>query len=307
MIRDGSNLLIDRSGDTASEAGGDPYPPIADYGMIGDSRSVALISRDGSIDWLCWPRFDSASLFSRLVDWKRGGYFQICPSALYRSRRRYIGDTNVLETTFETASGTIVLIDLMPALDEAEKATRLTPFRQLLRRVECVAGRVEVAVHFSPRPQYGRITPSLRTKRGAIYCEDGPSVLHLHSDCPLENEGDRATARWTLSAGDTRYLALAFDDHGPAVSPHLGAEAEDEIEKSLTFWTSWSARLTYKGPYRDVVLRSALVLKLLAYAPSGAIVAAPNRLTQGPRTRLLTLGRPLRAFRMRARACPHGR
>jgi len=252
------------------------YPPIADYGLIGDSRSAALISRDGSIDWLCWPRFDSPSLFARLLDRGAGGHFQIRPAGEYRSHRRYIGETNVLETTFETASGTMVLVDLMPAFDEVEKTRRLSPFRQILRRVECTSGRVAVEVDFAPRPGYGRIVPILKTKRRAIYCEDGPSILHLHSDGELVNEGHRAVAAWTLQNGENRCLALAFDDHSPAVFPHLGAEAEADIRKTIDFWTSWSSHFTYEGPHRDVVLRSALVLKLLAYAPSGAIVAAPT-------------------------------
>ena len=252
------------------------YPPIADYALIGDSRSAALISRDGSIDWLCWPRFDSPSLFARLLDWNAGGHFQIRPAGEYRSHRRYLGETNVLETTFETASGTMVLLDLMPAAGELEKATRLTPFRQLLRRIECTSGRIVVEVDFAPRPGYGRIVPTLRTEGNAIYCEDGPSLLHLHSDAELKNEGHHASASWSLSQGEKRCLALAFDDHTPAVFPHLGAQAEAEIETTLAFWSAWSSSFTYDGPHREVVLRSALVLKMLAYAPSGAIVAAPT-------------------------------
>jgi GH15 family glucan-1,4-alpha-glucosidase len=252
----------------------DRYRPIADYALIGDSRSAALISREGSIDWLCWPRFDSASVFGRLLDWSAGGHFQVRPAGAFRSRRRYVGHTNVLETTFETDSGTIVLVDLMPAADEIGKRTRLTPFRQILRRIECTSGRVVVEVDFAPRPGYGRTVPSLRSRPHAIYCEDGPSLVHLHCDGPLRNEGDRATASWSLSEGERRYLALAFDDRSPAVFPQLGAQAEAEIDATLAFWTDWSSSFTYEGPYRETVLRSALVLKMLAYAPSGAIVAA---------------------------------
>ena len=254
----------------------DSYPPIGDYALIGDSRSAALVSRDGSIDWLCWPRFDSPSLFGRLLDWNSGGHFQIRPAGAYRSHRRYLGETNVLETTFETASGTMVLLDLMPAFEEVRKTTRLTPFRQLLRRIECTAGRIVVEVDFAPRPRYGRVVPTLRARRQAVYCEDGPSLLHLHSDGELTNEEARATASWSLRQGEKRYLALAFDDHAPAVFPHLGTEAEAEIERTIAFWTAWSSTFTYRGPHREVVLRSALVLKMLSYAPSGAIVAAPT-------------------------------
>jgi GH15 family glucan-1,4-alpha-glucosidase len=250
------------------------YPPIADYALIGDSRSAALISRDGSIDWLCWPRFDSASVFGRLLDWSSGGHFQIRPAGVLRSHRRYVGDTNVLETTFETDSGTMVLVDLMPAANEITKRRRLTPFRQILRRIECTSGRIVVDVDFAPRPGYGRTVPALRKRRNAIYCDYGPSLLHLHSDGELRSEGDRATGSWNLAAGEKRFLALAFDDHSPAVFPQLGAQAQAEIDATIAFWTDWSSSFTYQGPHRAVVLRSALVLKMLAYAPSGAIVAA---------------------------------
>ena len=117
-------------------------PSIADYAIIGCTRSAALISRHGSIDWLAWPRFDAPSIFARLLDWDRGGFFSIVPAAPFRATRRYIDDTNVLETTFETDGGAATLIDLMPVMTEEEKRTRLTPFRQILRRVTAISGAV---------------------------------------------------------------------------------------------------------------------------------------------------------------------
>src|SRR5205823_4856989 len=118
------------------------YLPIADYAIIGCTRSAALISRDGSIDWLCWPRFDAPSLFARLLDHNRGGFFAIRPACEFKSTRRYLPHTNVLETTFTCASGTAKLIDLMPVMREEDKRHRLTPFRQLLRRIEGTEGEV---------------------------------------------------------------------------------------------------------------------------------------------------------------------
>ena len=245
-------------------------PPIADYALIGCTRSAALISRAGSIDWLAWPRFDAPSVFARLLDWNRGGHFSIAPAGALRATRRYAGDTNVLETTFECGGGAAVLTDLMPVLSEEAKRTRLTPFRQLMRRVECVRGEVEIDVEYAPRPDYARITPKLAHRGDRIVCEWGARVLNLRSDVSEWRDG---AARFTLRAGESRTFALGFDEHTPAILPSLDRRAIDE---TIAFWRDWSSQLSYRGPYRDLVLRSALVLKLLAYAPSGGIVAAPT-------------------------------
>jgi GH15 family glucan-1,4-alpha-glucosidase len=253
------------------------YRPIGEYGIIGDTRSAALISLQGSIDWLCWPRFDSRSLFARILDYDHGGYFAVQPSIAFTSTRKYIDRTNVLETTFETESGIARLLDLMPVMREEEKKRRLTPFRQLLRRIEAIDGEVPLAAHFVPRPDYARVVPEIRAKsRDIIVCEQGPAVFHLRSDVDFACATGAAEARFTLRKGERRYFALSFDDHGPAVFPHIGAEAEGEIERTVDFWQQWSSNCVYEGPHADRVLRSALVLKLLTYAPSGAIVAAPT-------------------------------
>ena len=260
---------------SAQDDGG-AYPPIADYAIIGCTRSAALISRHGSIDWLAWPRFDAPSIFARLLDWQRGGFFSIAPSVACRAARRYAGDTNVLETTFETGGGTAKLIDLMPVMTEEEKRTRLTPFRQILRRIEGIAGEVPIEVTYAPRPDYARVTPRLELRRDAVFCEWGARVLNLRSDVAFALGDGTATACFTLRAGESRTFALGYDDHSSAVFPHLGAEATAEIERSIAFWKRWSSQLKYDGPYRDFVMRSALALKLLTYAPSGGIVAAPT-------------------------------
>jgi GH15 family glucan-1,4-alpha-glucosidase len=242
--------------------------PIADYAVIGDTRSIALISRRGSIDWLCWPRFDAPSIFARLLDADKGGHFSIAPAVPFTATRRYVGETNVLETTFACGGGEATLLDLMPVLTEEEKRHRLTPFRQILRRVECVRGEVPIAVDFVPRPDYARVVPRLELRDGRVCCAWGALVLNLRSDARFD---ERGTAAFTLRKGERRTFALGYDDHTPAVFPTLDG---DDVERSLAFWSRWSSQLTYKGPYRDAVLRSALVLKLLTYAPSGGIVAA---------------------------------
>ena len=257
----------------------DRYLPIADYAVIGCTRSIALVARGGSIDWLCWPRFDSESIFGRILDAEKGGCFALHPAIPFESKRRYVDGTNVIETTFSTASGTARLIDLMPVMTEEEKSRRLSPFRQLLRRVELLEGEMPFVVTYQPRPDYGRITPALTIRGDSVHCEWGPRVLNLRSDAAFAVDAGSANARFTLRAGESRTFALGFDDHTPSVLASLGVEAVAEIERTIAFWRGWSQQLTYQGPYRDLVLRSALVLKLLTYAPSGAIVAAASLLS----------------------------
>jgi GH15 family glucan-1,4-alpha-glucosidase len=240
---------------------------IADYAAIGDTRSIALISRRGSIDWLCWPRFDAPSIFGRLLDAGNGGHFSIAPAAQFTATRRYVDDTNVLETTFACDVGEAKLIDLMPVMTEEEKQHRITPFRQLLRRVKGVRGAVPLRVEFLPRPNYARTVPRLELRGDCVHCGWGARVLNLRSDARFD---ERGIAEFTLRAGETKTFALGYDDHAPAVFPRL----DEDIEASIGFWRKWSSQLAYKGPYREAVMRSALVLKLLTYAPSGGVVAA---------------------------------
>jgi GH15 family glucan-1,4-alpha-glucosidase len=264
---------VSRSG-TAGE-----YPPIGDYAVIGDCRSAALISRAGSLDWLCLPRFDSPAVFAALLDRRRGGCFSVRPTGEYESSRRYVGDTNVLETTFRTGAGTLRLLDLMPVTSEAEKRRELWPNHQVLRQVECLDGEVEVDVLCDPRPGYGRTTPRAED-RGAFgfRFREEPGIL-LRSELPLaplapDRSGIGGQA--TLRAGERRYLSLTFNLEEPAVVPPFGEAAERKIEQTLRWWEKWSGRCRFEGPYRDHVVRSALTLKLMTYAPSGAIVAAPT-------------------------------
>ena len=258
-----------------SAAQGDTrYRPIADYAIIGCTRSAALISSEGSIDWLCWPRFDSPSVFARILDYDKGGYFSIRPRVLFKSQRRYLDSTNVIETIFKSSEGIVRLIDLMPVMREEEKQRRLLPFRQILRRIECVWGEVPIEVRFSPRPNYAQSPPDLKYRGDSVFCEQIPIALHMRSDIKFDLDGPNAIARFTMRRGDRHDFALAFEDRSPAVLPHIGDEATANIERTVKFWREWSSQCTYDGPYRANVLRSALVLKLLAYAPSGAIVAA---------------------------------
>jgi GH15 family glucan-1,4-alpha-glucosidase len=251
---------------------------IQDYGIIGNGRSAALVGTSGSIDWLCWPRFDSPSLFAALLDHARGGYFLIAPPEPYSARRAYAEDTNVLVTTFDTDGGTARLTDLMPVLSEEEKAVTLTPEHEILRVIECVRGAVEIRVEFRPRPDYARrVIPIRATRHLGFRIEDGPRLYTLRADRPLAlAAADRVDGRFTLREGERATVSLAFDQAGPAVLPPLGAEAQESVRRTLAWWRQWSARCDYDGPYRAAVIRSVLALKLLNYAPSGAIVAAPT-------------------------------
>lgn len=254
------------------------YPSIGDYAIIGDCRSAALVSRHGSVQWLCWPRFDSPSLFAAMLDRKRGGEFYVRPTGEHTVRRRYLPDTNVLETTFRTSSGELRLLDLMPVASEAHKSHHLWPDHQLLRRLECTAGVVQVEVFCDPRPDYARSDPKLVSRPGlGIYYEHAGRVLVLRSDLPLEvADGGDARGKETLRAGDKRAVSLVYTEGEPAVIPPLGDEADEKIRCSCQWWREWAEHIEYQGPHRDAVMRSALVLKLMTYAPSGSVVAAPT-------------------------------
>ncbi|HVL69367.1 MAG TPA: glycoside hydrolase family 15 protein [Vicinamibacterales bacterium] len=254
-------------------------PPIADYAVIGDCRSAALISREGSIDWLCLPRFDSPSVFASILDPDRGGRFLIRPTGPSTVVRRYIEDTNVLETTFTTASGVLRTTDVMPVDSEAAKARELWPDHEILRRIECLAGEVQVQVLFAPRFEYGRIPPRIDSRRaGLFYCEHGARELSLATDMPLAAGAEQRTLAGAerLTAGGRRYFSMTYAHAMPGVLAPLGAEADRRIERSIAWWQEWAAACRYQGPYRQAVMRSALVLKLLSYSPSGAIIAAPT-------------------------------
>ena len=251
--------------------------PIHDYAAIGDGRTVALVSRYGSIDWLCWPRFDSASVFAAILD-EDGGCWSLAPTPPFRATRRYVDETNVLETRFDTDSGTLLVTDLMPVASEEDKDRFLVPEHEILRVAECVRGEVEIEMRFAPRPSYGRRRGHVRDAgRSGVRVEVDADLLLLRSDVPLDVTGEgevRGVAH--LRAGNAVHFSLTFADEEPAVLPPLGEWSRAAITRTLAWWQEWASRLQYAGPRRDMVVRSALALKLLVYAPSGAVVAAPT-------------------------------
>jgi len=252
-------------------------PQISDYALIGDSRCAALISNTGSIDWLCLPRFDSPSIFNRLLDSLRGGYFSIRPTSSYSTNRRYIHDTNLLITEFHTRTGVARITDFMPALMEEEKREMIIPFRSIIRIVEGIEGSVEMEVQCLPRPNDGQHIPQFKRRGQEGYFADIDGALfHLASDCPLEIKREGLSGRWTIRSGERSVFWIAYSRDAPAVYPRLDDRVEALKERSIRYWRTWAGRCNYRGPYRDAVVRSALVLKLLSFAPSNAIVAAPT-------------------------------
>lgn len=249
---------------------------IRDHALIGDCRSAALISRRGAVDWLCWPRFDSPSVFGALLD-DGAGHWTWHPTAPFEGTQRYVEGTNVLETDFVTAGGRVVLTDLMPVASEEEKHRVLVADHELLRVARCVEGEVELAMLLVARPGHGLRRPRLRDAgRLGVRIETDQGMMMLRGDVPLSLAADGVHARVTLRRGEAVHASLTLADEWPAILPPLGAWSREAIERSVRWWRSWLSQLTYDGPARGAVERSALVLKLLVFAPSGAVVAAPT-------------------------------
>ncbi|HEX6505949.1 MAG TPA: glycoside hydrolase family 15 protein [Terriglobales bacterium] len=248
---------------------------IADYGVIGDCRAAALVSRYGSLDWLCWPRFDSPSIFAAILDRDKGGHWSIRPSEAFRVKREYVHDTNVLETEFITSSGRATLMDLMPVASEEFKRRALVPDHEIVRQVLCMEGEVRLEVEFYPRANYGSQPVRIR-ERGKLgmKMDVGRGAYWLRSTIRLHSEGGRATASIRLKRGEWAQFSFSYTEEAPAVLPALGEATQKAVERSIAWWQAWAARSKYEGPYRDAVVRSALTLKLLSYSPSGAIAAA---------------------------------
>jgi GH15 family glucan-1,4-alpha-glucosidase len=253
-------------------------PKIQDYAVIGNGRSAALVSNHGSIDWLCWPRFDSPSIFGAIIDQRIGGRWWIYPAEDYQFSRRYIENTNVLEITFSTQSGKVILTDFMPVTSEEQKKQTLWPEHELIRHVNCAEGQVDLIVLFDPRPNYGRVRPEIMaTGKLGWRMDIGTAVFILRGDPELRSDrGQMLAGRFRLNAGEAAAFSLSFSAEAPAVIPPLGDLVAEKLNLTIGWWRQWAAQSNYHGPYYRHVARSALLLKLLSYAPSGAIIAAPT-------------------------------
>ena len=248
------------------------YAPIRDYAMVGDGRTAALVARNGSIDWLCLPDLDSGSVFGALLDAERGGSFRLAPVERHTVERRYVPNTNVLETTFTTADGEVRVTDAMPL-----PVTGLAPTRELARRVEGLAGQVPMRWRVEPRFDYGRQRARFGDRGGVPIAAAGNDALAvLAFDAGQAKRDERAIeGELVATAGSRSLIALSFA-HGDALVLPPRDHIEGRLDGTLDYWRGWAATRRYDGPWRDAVVRSALALKLLIHAPSGAIAAAPT-------------------------------
>ena len=254
--------------------GADGYLPIAAYGIIGDCRSAAHVGVDGSIDWLCLPRFDDASVFGRILDADKGGYWQISPVGEYRSHQRYRDLTNILDTVFTTDSGVVVVTDFMP-VDEHDlrRRARVHEEPRLIRLVECVAGEVAMQQRFHPAPDFGRSEPQIAIHERHLLVTAGAMNLSLSASVVVPG----VDAAFTLHTGETAAFGLCVGRAGRSEYARWSVEmARGFLRTSQQYWWRWIQQVSYDGPYRQPVWRSALVLKLLTYSPTGAILAAPT-------------------------------
>jgi GH15 family glucan-1,4-alpha-glucosidase len=250
----------------------DGYVPIRDYALIGDGRTAALVATDGAIDWLCLPNFDSPSVLAAVLDAERGGTFALQPSIPFESSRRYLPGTNVLETTFHTDRGSARLVDAMTLSDEF-----LGPVREIARSVEGLSGAVPMRWRFAPCFDYGAHAPRCEWRLGvplATYGRDAIAVRTWNAGTPAWR-GRAAEAEFEIREGGRALLVLACAYEEPLILPGRTA-VERRLEKTIRFWQEWSSARPYEGPWRDAVLRSALALKMLIFAPSGAAAAAPT-------------------------------
>ena len=240
---------------------------IEDYALIGDLRTAALVAKDGSIDWLGLPRFDSAACFAKLLGDERHGRWLVAPlpGTVRETERRYRGDTLVLETTFHTSSGTVRVVDCMPPNEDIPN---------LVRVVEGVSGEVAMRMELVIRFDYGWIVPWVRRLDGGIHAVGGPDALMLHSEVPTHGEGFTTVAEFTVREDQQVPFVLTWHrSHDPVPEPVDGVAAVADAER---WWQDWIGRCTYEGPWREPVVRSLLTLKALTYAPTGGIVAAPT-------------------------------
>ncbi|GAA1968846.1 glycoside hydrolase family 15 protein [Nocardioides panacihumi] len=256
------------------------YPLIADHGLIGDLHTCALVATDGSIDWFCAPRFDSPSIFGSLLDQGHGGHFRIGPISEQVTRKQlYIPGTAVLVTRFLTEAGVGEVIDFMPISPDSTA----TDTHRLVRIVRCVRGEMTFAIDIAPRFDYGREPHRLQLSEDGAVFETATTALAIsqvreHDDARLaraEQAENDVRAKVTLTAGQTRGVIL---ETGRRARPDVVRPAAvwEMYVETLAFWKTWLARSTYRGRWREMVERSAITLKLMTYAPTGGIVAAPT-------------------------------
>jgi GH15 family glucan-1,4-alpha-glucosidase len=272
------NLLPSAAKGTAAMA---DYPLIADHGLIGDLHTAALVATDGSIDWFCAPRFDSPSIFGSLLDHERGGHLRVRPTAdVFTSKQLYFPDTAVLVTRFMTEAGVGEVVDFMPVSSETVASDR----HRLVRMVRCVRGEMTFTIDLAPRFDYGREPFETHLAADGVVFEGSRTAMTVllirepdderKAQARVDANGD-VHAEFRLSAGEMRGVVLETGTAGP-VRPVRVAEAWRLFDDTVDFWEAWLARSTYRGRWRETLNRSAITLKLMTYAPTGALIAAPT-------------------------------
>jgi alpha,alpha-trehalase len=262
---------------TSAERGA--FTPIGEYGLLADCNSAALVGRDGSIDWLCLPRYDADAIFARILD-PEGGHWSIRPAREYRVERRYVPGSLVIETTFTTSDGVVRVRDAM-AFAPSQRGHDLgfdAP-HEVLRSVEGVSGAVELRMELVPRPEYGLVRPLVRVVDGGAKTFGGPNRIEVSSSVPLELHDAGLHASFAVAGGQRLGFAIVWappEQHVPP-RPTASGEVAARVDDVVEAWRSWEAEHdVYAGPHRDLVRHSARVLKGLTYRPTGAIVAAPT-------------------------------
>ena len=244
---------------------------IEDYGLIGNMMSAALVGRDGSIDWLCLPRFDSPACFAALLGTDDNGYWRIAPrGTIKKTTHRYLKDTGIIETRFETESGTAAVTDFMPLTDDEKKI-------DLIRIVTGLSGEVEMQMEFVLRFNYGQAVPWVRRRDYGLSAVAGPDAIELHTSLPLKSANMRTTASFVARKGSYDPLTLSY--HASHLQPHFVRDRRESLERTAIWWQEWVKRgsfATMPEPWRDPVVRSLITLKMLSFAPTGGIVAAPT-------------------------------
>ena len=257
-----------------------PINEIGDYALIGDCHSLALVGPDGSIDWCCFPRFDSPSVFGRVLDRDRGGFFRISPLAeQHRLERSYLPATNVLSTRFETDGGSLEVTDCMAVQRfDPDRPSTVDTHHSILRRVHCTGGHSVAELILEPRFEYGAVTPrfTMISPTTAVVV-GGPDSLWIRASRPLQSDGDRIGARWDLTENQEEWFEAAWTpaaEGDPFERDGSAASMARRMADTVAFWEQWFAGCGYDGEHHRKVHRSALVLKALTYAPTGAVVAA---------------------------------
>ena len=248
------------------------YKSISEYGIIGNMLSAALVGIDGSIDWCCLPQFDSPSIFAAILDDERGGRFHIRPQTPCEYRQAYLPDTNVLQTTFQTTTGTATVTDFMPCYRTSRR--RLVQFPEIHRVVQCTEGEVPLEAVFEPRLDYARSRTRLEISKYGVTVTGGKETLALSSSIPFTAYENNAVSRFTLQQGQKTGVVLRYGSDQP--SPPAAYNSVGKLQRTSVYWEQQAKGCTCSGPWREAIVRSCLVLHLLVYSPTGAVIAAPT-------------------------------